>query len=223
MRAWAIVPAAGVGERFGASEPKAFLPVAGVPMLARSAAALSKLEGIVVAAPGGWEERALAIAAPAASPAAVRMVAGGGSRTQSVRCALAAVPDEADVVVVHDAARPLASAALVQRVLAGLERADAAIAAVPLADTLKRAARGAVEGTIERDGLWRAQTPQAFVAAVLREAHERAAADGFEGTDDASLVERLGTAVVIVEGEECNIKVTRPEDLVFAEAILRAR
>ncbi len=123
----------------------------------------------------------------------------------------------------HDAARPLATPAIFEAVLAALDDAAGAIAAVPATDTMKESSDGRVVRTIARDGLWRAQTPQAFRASVLREAHERAAADGFEATDDAVLLERIGEAVALVQGDERNIKITTAEDLAVVEALLAAR
>lgn len=218
MRAWAIVAAAGRGERLGGTEPKAFRLLAGVPMIAMVVAALGKapgIEGIVLVVPAGFEARA----AELASPVALRVVAGGDSRTESVRRGLAAVPSDAEAVLVHDAARPLVTAELAERVLVCLASAPAAICAVMLSDTVKRVEGESVTGTLDREGLWRAQTPQAFRAGLLRQAHERAAAEGFEGTDDAALVERIGARVAVVSGDERNLKITTVGDLEIAEAL----
>lgn len=151
----------------------------------------------------------------------VSVTPGGATRRDSVAAGLGLV--EAPRVVVHDAARPFASPELVARVIAALSHADGAIAAVPVDETVKRAANQHVLETVDRTALWRAQTPQAFVTAVLREAHDRARRDGFDATDDAQLVERYGGTVVIVEGSRSNIKLTSPDDFVLAEAMVAAR
>jgi 2-C-methyl-D-erythritol 4-phosphate cytidylyltransferase len=226
VRAWGIVPAAGRGERLGGEEPKPFIAVAGRPMLAHVLVTLSKvpgLEAIVVAVEAGWQGQATIVADEHVPGAHVEIVRGGGSRQESVRAALAVVPDDVRQVVVHDAARPLVTVELVQATLSALERAPGAICAVPVSDTLKSADGQVVGETVSRADLWRAQTPQAFRAAAFRAAHDRAAAEGFEGTDDAALLERVGAGVIIVTGDPRNIKVTDPEDLVMAEALLTAR
>ena len=148
------------------------------------------------------------------------VVAGGRSRAESVRAGLAAVPEEAAIIVVHDAARPLAGAplfaAVVEAVRAG--GADGAIPVLPVVDTLKRTSDGTVRSTVDRDGLVAVQTPQAFVASTLRAAHRTAG----QATDDAALLERLGATVCTVSGDPRNVKLTRPEDLEVAEALIGA-
>ena len=148
------------------------------------------------------------------------VVAGGGSRQVSVANGLEHV--HTLNVVVHDAARPFATAAEVHAVLAALDEAAGAIVALPVDDTLKRVESDRVRATIDRSGLWRAQTPQAFRTEVLREAHRRALQDGFQATDDAQLLERYGRDVRVVRGRATNIKLTRSEDLDLAEALLRS-
>jgi 2-C-methyl-D-erythritol 4-phosphate cytidylyltransferase/2-C-methyl-D-erythritol 2,4-cyclodiphosphate synthase len=150
-----------------------------------------------------------------------RVVAGGDSRQSSVRIGL----DEIDsrMVVVHDAARPLVTVELIHAVLAALERSDGAVAAVPVDETIKRAERDYVIETLDRRDLYRAQTPQAFVTNVLREAHRRAADEGLTATDDAQLVERYGTKVVLVPGAPENVKLTYPEDFEVAERLAQRR
>jgi 2-C-methyl-D-erythritol 4-phosphate cytidylyltransferase len=150
----------------------------------------------------------------------VVIVAGGDSRQDSVYNALGLVHSER--VVVHDAARPLAGADLVTSVLEALADWDGAVAGVPLEDTLKKVEEGVVLGTVERAGLWKAQTPQAFRTRVLREAHDRARADGAVATDDAALLERIGKTVGIVPGKSSNLKITYPEDMLVAGALLRS-
>jgi 2-C-methyl-D-erythritol 4-phosphate cytidylyltransferase len=223
MGAWAIVPAAGEGARLGGPGPKAFHPVAGMPLIAHSLVVLAKspsISRIIVAAPAEWSARLLTVVAGTAGDS-VDVVAGGESRQASVRAALASVTSEH--VLVHDAARPLVTVDLVEAVLAALSGAAASICAVPISDTLKRVKDGRVVSTVDRESLWRVQTPQAFDTAVLRRAHDDALAASFEGTDDAALVERLGEAVAVVPGDERNIKVTTPADLALAETLLAAR
>jgi 2-C-methyl-D-erythritol 4-phosphate cytidylyltransferase len=152
---------------------------------------------------------------------AATVVAGGDTRQQSVANGLARI--SADTVVVHDAARPLLTPGLVERVVAALEDVDGAIAAVPVGETVKRAEAGYVTATIDRSALWLAQTPQAFRTEVLAAAHERASAEGFESTDDAQLVERYGGRVAVVESSPANLKITYAEDFEVAEAVLAGR
>ena len=204
-----IVPAGGHGERLGADRPKAFVVCAGRPLLDWSLEVLeATCERVVVALPEGHED----------GPDRVR---GGESRSASVRNALQAAP-EATVAVVHDAARPLVTQDLVERCLAALEPGvDAAIAAVPMTDTVKEAASdGRVLRTLDRSSLWAIQTPQVFRAEILRRALERDELALAAATDDAYLVEDLGGTVRVVEAPPENIKVTRESDLRIAEALL---
>jgi 2-C-methyl-D-erythritol 4-phosphate cytidylyltransferase len=220
----AIVVAAGAGVRMGAPVPKALMPLAGRPMLAWSLDALrgsARVASIVVVAPPGLEDEVAGVAGGDAT-----VVPGGDSRAESVREGLRAAPAGAGLVLVHDAARPLLTAALVDAVLDGVEGVDGAIAAEPAADTLKRAGEGGlIEGTVPRQGLWAAQTPQAFRLPILVEAVEAADADGTLGaaTDCASLVEARGGHVRLVRSREPNLKVTTPADATLAEALLGAR
>jgi 2-C-methyl-D-erythritol 4-phosphate cytidylyltransferase len=151
------------------------------------------------------------------------VVAGGAERQESVARGLAMVPAAAGWILVHDGVRPCITPDLVTQVLAAARAHQAAIAALPVAETLKRGRDGWVKETVDRDGLWAVQTPQAFRASLLREAHRRAAADGVLGTDEASLVERLGVRVRLVPGLPGNIKLTRPADLPLARSLLRGR
>jgi 2-C-methyl-D-erythritol 4-phosphate cytidylyltransferase len=207
-----IVPAAGTGERLGASGPKAFALCGGRPLLDWSLDVLEAVcDRVVVAVPPGYEE-------------APDRVAGGASRSASVRAALAAAP-EADVALVHDAARPLVTRELAERCLAALDQGwDGAVAAAPVSDTIKEAgAGGRVLRTLDRSSLWAIQTPQVFRAAVLRRALDVEEAVLAAATDDASLVEAAGGSVRVVEALTDNLKVTRLVDLELAEALLRAR
>jgi 2-C-methyl-D-erythritol 4-phosphate cytidylyltransferase len=204
---WVIVVAAGAGRRFGTA--KQYEPLAGGRVLDWSLdAARGVADGVVlVVAPDRAGD---------AEPGADVVVAGGDSRSASVRAGLAAVPAAAGVVVVHDGARPLATADQFRAVIAAVRTgADAAVPGVPVDDTL----RSRAGGVVDRDSLVAVQTPQAFRARALRAAH----ASGGEATDDASLVEAAGGKVVVVDGSPTNLKITRPDDLVVAEALLRAR
>lgn len=205
---WVVVVAAGRATRFGAL--KQFEQLGGRTVVEWSLdAARSVADGIVLVLPPGQT------AAPAA--AVDVMVEGGATRSGSVRAGLAAVPSTADVVVVHDAARPLATAAQFDATVAAVRAgADAAVCAVPIGDTVKRVSGGTVVETLERAGLWAVQTPQAFRADVLRRAHAAAG----EATDDAALVEAAGGRVVVVAGDARNLKLTHAGDLVTAEALL---
>jgi 2-C-methyl-D-erythritol 4-phosphate cytidylyltransferase len=204
---WAIVVAAGSGARFGAA--KQFARLGGVTVLDRAVGAAAECtNGVVVV---------LAPDAQWSAPAGVDVVAGGATRSDSVRAGLERVPDDAGIVVVHDAARPLASRALFAAVIEAVRAgADAAIPALPVVDTVKRVNGAQVLETVPRDDLVVVQTPQAFRADALRKAH--AAAD--ISTDDAALVEAAGGTVVIVPGEPRNLKLTVTADLELAQALL---
>jgi len=220
---WALLVAAGAGERLGIDRPKAFAVLAGRPLLAESLDRLDRcpwVDAIVVAAPPGWEEPAILLSEELATTKVVSCVTGGATRAESVRAALADVPDEALVVLVHDAARPLVDDAVVERVLGPLaEGYDGVVPALPVPDTLKRVEGARVVETVVRDGLVVAQTPQAFLASALRGAY---AGDPSDATDCASVVERVGGRVAVVEGDPRLLKVTTPEDLALVEALLPA-
>lgn len=217
----AVVVAAGRGARMGAVRPKAFLRLGGRSLLRRSVAAFAahpRIARVVVVVSDADEARADL----GADAAGVMLVRGGAERQDSVRLGLQASGD-ADYVLVHDAARPLVSRRIIDDVLEAAERAGAAVPALPVAETVKRLGPdGAIVETVPREDLRLAQTPQAFRADLLRAAHEAAIRDGMRGTDDASLVERIGARVMVVPGSPRNIKITTPEDLVVAEALLRA-
>ncbi len=206
-----IVVAAGSGRRFGG--PKQFLELAGRSVVDWSVeSARSVADGVVVVVPADHD------AASAGSPRidADRVVTGGDTRAASVRAGLRVVPDDVDIVVVHDAVRPLARSGLFESVVAAVrEGADGAVPALPIGDTVKRVRDGAVVGTVERNDLVVVQTPQAFSARTLRRAHEGEP----DATDDAALVERLGGCVRIVDGDPRNLKITHPGDLGRLEAV----
>jgi 2-C-methyl-D-erythritol 4-phosphate cytidylyltransferase len=206
---WAVVVAAGWGERFGG--PKQFSDLGGTRLVDHAVATASAAcDAVVVVVPDAADWRGMPVAAVAT---------GGTTRAESVRAGLAAVPPSADIVVVHDAARPLADGDLFAAVIEAVkEGADGAVPGIPVADTLKRVDDVRVTATVDRMGLVAVQTPQAFRADVLRAAH----AGGAEATDDAALVEAVGGTVVVVPGDPRNVKVTGPADLMIAAALLEA-
>ena len=222
----AIVAAAGSGDRLGGELPKALVELAGRPLAAWSIAALgasSRVERLVIAAPPGYEQELEAIAAQASPGLPAEAVAGGSSRSGSVANGLEAAGD-ASIVVVHDAARPLVTAELVDRCVSQLERwgCDAAISAARATDTIKEAgAGGRVSATLERSSLWAVQTPQVFRAEALRKAVASAELD--RAYDDAQLVEAIGGDVRIVEAPRENLKITTPLDLEVAAFLLKQR
>ncbi len=229
MRVWAAVAAGGAGRRMGAGEPKQFLRLGNVPILARAVSGLDgwgRVEGFSVAVPGPHRERARGILEGAGVGARLAVVEGGAERQESVLRALEALPglgaSDGDVVLVHDGSRPFPPVHRLDELVAA-STPDGALLAVPLADTLKKERGGAVAGTIDRAGLWRAQTPQAFPLAVLREALASAVEQGARVTDEAQAVERTGRSPRLIAGDPRNIKVTYPEDLDLAEALLAAR
>jgi 2-C-methyl-D-erythritol 4-phosphate cytidylyltransferase len=212
----ALVPAGGSGIRLGHRVPKQFLRVAGVPILVLTVRRLLQhpaVSAVVVAAPDAHVVRTRRMLGAGGRRAPITVVPGGPTRQQSVWRALQAAPTTADIVVVHDAVRPFITRALLDSVVAAAAETGAAICALPLTETVKRVREGWVDATIDRDGLWSVQTPQAFRAALLREAHDKARRDGVEATDDATLVERLGQRVGVVRGLAGNVKITTPEDL----------
>lgn len=227
MRVAAIVPAAGRGERLGPGVPKALRLVGGVPMLVHAVRALARarlVDAVVVAAPPGDEAEVRGLLDTYQVPAEVSVTTGGETRQDSVRLALESLAPDVDVVLVHDAARPLAPSQLVDDVVTAVSRgAEAVIPAMPVADTIKRVDGGRVVETLRRDGLYAVQTPQGFTRELLTKAHEAAVIDGFAGTDDASLVERLGGSVTVITGHPDAAKVTRPADLATAEHVLAQR
>lgn len=219
---WAVLAAAGRGERFGGGRPKAFANLAGRPLLAESLERLEAcdwIEALVVVAPAEWEEPSILLAEELGVGKVHAVVTGGATRADSVRAGVAEVPEEAAVLVVHDAARPLLRGEVVERVVTAVGEAwDGAVPALPLADTVKLAQGEAVAATLDRAGLVAVQTPQAFLAASLRRGLEGSA----DATDCAGLVERTGGRVRLVEGDRRLVKVTTPADLDFVEALLEA-
>jgi 2-C-methyl-D-erythritol 4-phosphate cytidylyltransferase len=218
-----VLVAAGRGERFGADRPKAFVALGGRTLLAEVLERLDSspwLDGIVVAAPPGWEEPAILVAEEIGAGKVVTCVTGGTrSRAESVRIGVSEVPDEAEMILVHDAARPLITDAVIERVLRPLDEGwDGAVPGLPVADTLKRAEPdGTVIETVDRAGLYAVQTPQAFVAETFRRALASVSEDT---TDCAGTVELAGGRVRVVEGDPRLLKVTTPDDLDAVERLL---
>jgi len=219
----AIIPAAGSGKRLGGGIPKAFRSLGGRSMLLRAVTELSGVvQLIVVAVPLDLLDRAVEDLAPVADSCVVQVVAGAATRQRSVAAALVTLPPNVDIVLVHDAARPLMPASVARDVLAAVRAgAGAVIPVLPVADTIKSVdAAGLVTGTVDRVPLVCAQTPQGFRRDVLERAHR-----GATGilTDDAGLVEGLGVAVQTVPGSAAGFKITTPYDVVLAEALLAGR
>jgi 2-C-methyl-D-erythritol 4-phosphate cytidylyltransferase len=214
MSVWALLVAAGAGERLGEERPKAFVKLGELPLLAEPLRRLDEsdwIDAIVVAVPADWEEPAILLAEELSASKVVAAVRGGATRAESVRAALAEVPDDALVVLVHDAARPLLSEDVLERVLAPLSEGwDGVVPGVPIVDTVKTVSGEAVTGTLSREKLIAVQTPQAFLASKLREAY---AGDLAGATDCSSLVEARGGRVKWVEGDLRLLKVTTNADL----------
>ena len=224
MQVTAIIPAGGSGQRMGLGTPKQFMTLAGLPLLVHTLRAFSNtpaISAILVAVPAAEITRTEELLRQYGIAKIHAVVAGGATRQESVQRGLAAVPPECELVVVHDAARPLVTPELIAACIAAAEKHGAAIAAVPVKDTLKRAASGQlIAATVARDELWQAQTPQVMRRELLEAAYTAAERDHFVGTDEASLLEHHGCPVALVAGSETNLKITRPEDLTLAEALL---
>jgi 2-C-methyl-D-erythritol 4-phosphate cytidylyltransferase len=214
MSVWAILVAAGRGERLGSEHPKAFAKLGEGPLLAEPLRRLEEsgwIDAIVLVAPPGWEEPAILLAEELGCGKVSACVPGGETRADSVGAGMAEVPADAVVVLVHDAARPLVTDAVIERVLEPLSEGwDGAVPGLPVADTLKRVGPdGSIVQTVSREGLYGVQTPQAFPADVLRVA----VAAGGDGTDCAALVEARGGRVKVVHGDPLLLKVTTADDL----------
>jgi 2-C-methyl-D-erythritol 4-phosphate cytidylyltransferase len=226
---WAIIVAAGSGRRMGGGVPKPYRRLGGRPILGRTLEAFHQSacfeEIILVVASGDMNTCRRQVIAPLGMEDHVRVVAGGSERQESVYAGLAACRgQDDDLVLIHDGVRPLVTVDLLQACLAAATDHGACILAVPSSDTLKQGLPdGRIIKTLPRNAVWQAQTPQAFRLDLIRTAHRKARQEGFRGTDDAQLVERLGTPVFIAPGSRSNIKITCPEDLVLAEAIWQLR
>jgi 2-C-methyl-D-erythritol 4-phosphate cytidylyltransferase len=226
MNTTALIPAAGMGRRMGASINKQYLELAGRPILAHTLALFENspdIDRIIVISP---QEEIPFCREQVVSRYGFRkvhdIVAGGAERQDSVRNGLAALPEPSgdDIVLIHDGVRPFMPAALLPEVIATAQQVGGCVVGVPVMDTVKEVSDHRVVGTPVRERLWLAQTPQAFPFSVIRRAHDCALTDNFRGTDDASLVERLGLSVAMVQGSYRNIKITTPEDLTLAYAFL---
>lgn len=228
MKTVAIIPAGGVGRRMESGIPKQYLPLAGVPVLVHTLQAFHLspvIDEIFLAVPeDDIPEVRRDIILKYGISKAVLVLAGGGKRQDSVRNALFHVRDEHGIVVVHDGVRPFVTGELIGRAVAAAEECGAITVGVPIRDTVKEAdAAGWVKKTVAREGLWLTQTPQAFRRPIIVAAYQKAAADGFYGTDDASLVERMGIPVRMIPGDCNNIKLTTPEDLLLGDVIMSRR
>jgi len=226
VTAVAIVPAAGSGSRLDARRPKQFLRVGGVPLVVLTLRVLSgarEVGGIIVAARPEVVETTRRLLERYRIPRLLDVVPGGRERQESVWLALQAIPPSASLVVIHDAVRPFITRELVASVIRTASRHGAATCGLPVVETVKQVRDGLVEATVEREGLWLVQTPQAFHRSLLWEAHEKARSDGFTGTDDAVLVERLGVPVRMVVGLPENLKITTRADLARARIFAARR
>ena len=221
MSVWAVLVAAGRGERLGKDRPKAFAKLRDRPLLAESLERLEAsdwIDAIVIVAPPGWEEPSILVAEELACTKVVACATGGETRAESVRSGVAEVADEADVIVVHDAARPVLPEEVIERVLRALNEGwDGAVPGLPLADTVKRVQNAQVVETLPREELVAVQTPQAFLATVLRNAF---AGELGGATDCAALVEARGARVTVVPGDQRLLKVTDQADLELVSSYL---
>lgn len=214
--------AAGQGSRLGGEVPKQFLPVGGIPVLLRAIrpfASHPEVARVVVVLAPAHAERPPEFLAPLAG-SGLTIVAGGRERSDSVAAGLRALPSDCEIVLVHDGARPFVERSVIDAVIAHARTGEGAVAAVPVSDTLKQQATDdptRVSGTVSRDGLWRAQTPQGFPRRLLEQAYARARQ--VPATDDASLVEACGATVRLVPDSSRNVKITTREDLALAEAL----
>lgn len=219
-----VIPAAGLGARFSTNGNKVYTSLLGRPILAMTVNAFRRRSDVAtITVVTGEEDLVRCREIVHAIAPEANVIRGGATRQESVSLGLSAVPgDDDDIAMVHDGARPLVSDDIIDRCLEGQRRHGAAVAAIPVADTLKLASsNNIILRNVERDGLWAVQTPQVFPLGLLRRACELANAERFVGTDEASLVERMGVSVHLVEGSTANLKITRPGDVALAEALAR--
>lgn len=223
MKISAIIPAAGRGTRIGSPTPKQFLFLNGKPILNHTLEVFERsgiIDSLVLVGPEQEVKTTLAQWLETSS-IVTQVVAGGEKRQDSVFNGFQALDKDTDIVVVHDGVRPFVTVEMILESVDAAKRHGAAIVAVPIGDTLKKVNPGGfVECTVDRERIWKVQTPQAFQYGVLHKAFQKAAADSFYGTDEGSLIERMGGEIKIVPGSELNIKITRREDLVLGESIL---
>jgi 2-C-methyl-D-erythritol 4-phosphate cytidylyltransferase len=219
MSVLAIIPAAGTGLRMGGGTPKQFLSLEGVPIFVhtlRKFAASEAIDEIFLGVRPEEMDRASKEIAPEHFAKAVRLVAGGASRQETVARCLDQAPPETDVVVVHDAVRPFIELAMIRQIVDAARKDGAVILGIPCVDTVKKVERLTIAGTIPRERIVLAQTPQAFQYTILRQAFDRALEEGYYGSDDSSLVEHDGHEVKVLMGSDRNIKITKPSDLPLA-------
>ena len=218
-----VIPAAGQGKRMGAGKNKLLIPLRGLPIISHTLQVFlkdSNCKRILLAINPAEKAIFSTLIEELEGTVPITLVAGGSERQYSIHNALKAA-DKEGIVLVHDGARPFIRPSIIRQLVEKAEWTGAAITAVPVKDTIKKAVNMEVSETIERSSLWSVQTPQAFRISLLLQAYEDAEKDGFLGTDDASLAERMGVGVSIVEGHYDNIKLTTTEDLYFAEAIMK--
>lgn len=222
----AIIVAAGKGKRMGSSIGKQWLNLHGKPILAHTLQRFEQTSAvdsiIVVTHPFDIEYCKDEVIERFGFKKVHKVVEGGKERQDSVRNGLYAVDDSYTIVIIHDAVRPFVSESMINNSIQSAVKTGGAVVCVPVKDTIKEVSEGYVKRTLVREGLWAVQTPQTFRTELIKEAHKRAVEDGIESTDDASLVERLGVKIEVIEGSYNNIKITTPEDLIIGEAILNS-
>jgi len=221
-----IVPAGGIGKRLGHQIPKQFLLLEGKPLIVWTLEVfeqIPEIDLVVIAVVESWREKLLRLVREASLKKVQHVVTGGRTRQESVARALEAVPIETEIILVHDAARPLVLPETVQGVIEAIRRHGAALAACPARDTIKEVEGQKVQRTLPREKIFLAQTPQGAKAPILRQAFEKAQKEKFLGTDEASLLEWLGIPVYVVPSPATNLKITTPEDLEIAAALLKSR
>jgi len=227
MHVTAIVVAAGEGQRFGGAVPKPYIEIAGRPMILRTLDRCFEAGGIndlilVVAETELRRCKKLLTADCNLQPRQWRLQKGGATRQDSVKQGLEQLEPDVDLVMIHDGARPLVSAALIDRCIELAREKGAVVAGIPVRDTIKVVSEDRwIQSTPERNSLWEIQTPQVFHKALILEAHARASQSRFQATDDAMLVEGMGKPVYVADGERTNFKITVPEDILVAEALIR--
>lgn len=226
MKITAIIAAGGIGKRMGSSEPKQYIELLGKPIICHTLDRFREVpeigEVIIVVPPDYVHSFVEEVIKPYSYPGNWRVTAGGTHRQDSVRNGLALVSGDCDVVIVHDGVRPFITSQVIEKSVKAVLQEGAVIIATPLKETIKKVGPDLnIQETVDRKNLWGAQTPQTFRASLLKEAMEVAYKNNFLGTDEASLVERLGIKVKIIEGDSRNIKITTPDDLVVASAIAR--
>jgi 2-C-methyl-D-erythritol 4-phosphate cytidylyltransferase len=227
MKITAIIAGGGSGKRMGSQDNKLFVEIAGTALLALTVKTFDSAEmidEIIIAVPADEIERTKTLIMKQSFKKVSHVIAGGQTRQASVFNGLQSVSADTDVVVIHDGARPFVTKEIIARAVDSLKACKAAVVGMPVKDTIKTVNEsGFIINTLNRNLLWQAQTPQVFDAQLIKEAYRLAQKDGFQATDDSSLVERLGERVKMIQGSYDNIKITTPEDIITAEAILRSK